>query len=387
MNAKTKIVVNCAPRIIPALQKELQQLGFTSKVTSKQGVELRGDFRDAMYLNLHLRSAVRVLYLIKDFQAVKPDHLYKALYQIDWSKYIASNGYISVDGYARNDYINDTRFANLKVKDAIVDKVYSQKGRRPDSGPKSDKTCIFLHWINDRASIYINTSGETIGKHGYRKLPFKAPMMEYLAAATIITSEWDRKSHFINPMCGSGTLAIEAALLATNTAPGLLRENFGFMHVKIYDPLEWKLLVTEAKAKIKRRTNFKIVASDRSNLALEAAKKNAEHAGMTKYIDFQKCDFADTKVPEEQSGVVFFNPEYGDRLGEEKELVEVYKGIGDFFKKKCKGYFGYIFTGNLSLGKQVGLRTKRKVEFYNGKIDARLLEYELYAGSKKTIEK
>lgn len=380
---KGKIVITCAPRMIDVLTKELTNLGFQSKSISKLGAEVEGDFDDCLKLNLYLRTATRVLFLLKKFKAHNPNELYKEVYNFEWQNYISPKGYVSIDSFVINEYITDTRFANLKVKDALVDKMQKEKGRRPDTGPINDKTVVFLHWVEDQASLYLNTSGETIAKHGYRKLPFKAPMMESLAAATIMESKWDQKSPFINPMCGSGTLAIEAALLATNTAPGLLRNNFGFMHVNNYDPIQWAKLKNEAKKKVDKSLNFKIIASDLSNRAILAAKQNAAVAGVENLIDFSIGDFRKTPIPHEQQGVVFFNPEYGERLGEEEELIAIYKSIGDFFKKDCQGYTGYIFTGNMNLAKKVGLKTARRIEFYNGKIDARLLEYELYAGTKK----
>ncbi|MTI19676.1 class I SAM-dependent RNA methyltransferase, partial [Fulvivirga sp. RKSG066] len=375
----TRIVVNCAPKLASILKQEIEALGYDAEETGIQSVETTGSYEDTMLLNLHLRTATRVLYHLKSFRAFTPDDLYKELYKIDWLKYINHTGYINIDSFVKNDNIKDTRFANLRAKDAIVDKIYAAKGQRPDSGPKTDKTVFFLHWVDDQASIYINTSGDTITKHGYRKIPFKAPMMESLAAATILASRWDKKSHFVNPMCGSGTLAIEAALIATNRPPGIFRSNFGFMHTKLYDRDYWMSIRQAAKERVRKKLDFKIIASDLSYMALEAAKQNAMTAGVDHLIDFVECDFRETPMPEE-NGVIFFNPEYGQRLGEEESLAPIYQQIGDFLKQKAQGYFGYIFTGNLKLAKNVGLKTKRRVEFYNGRIDSRLLEYELYAG-------
>ena len=182
-------------------------------------------------------------------------------------------------------------------------------------------------------------------------------------------------------MCGSGTLAIEAALMAANIAPGQFREKFGFHYLKGVDTAAFDKMKEEAKAKEVKPTG-KIIASDHSRLALQAARQNAVVAGVEEYIEFDKCDFRDTAIPEGE-GVVFLNPEYGERLGEEKELVLLYGAIGDFFKQSCKGKTGYIFTGNLQLAKKIGLRTKRRIPFLNAKIECRLLEYELYAGTKK----
>ncbi|HVV55782.1 MAG TPA: hypothetical protein VHC47_10675, partial [Mucilaginibacter sp.] len=192
----------------------------------------------------------------------------------------------------------------------------------------------------------------------------------------------DRNSTFINPMCGSGTLAIEAALLATDKSPGFFRMNYGFMHILGYDEEVFFAERRKLKDKAKKQLDFKIVATDLSADAIDVSRKNAKTAGVEHLIDFDVCDFADTAVPEEK-GIIMFNPEYGERLGTHTKLEATYKRIGDFMKQSCKGYRGYIFTGNPDLAKKIGLQAKRRIEFYNGKLDCRLLEYELYEGSRR----
>jgi putative N6-adenine-specific DNA methylase len=183
-------------------------------------------------------------------------------------------------------------------------------------------------------------------------------------------------------MCGSGTLAIEAALIALGRAPGLLRINYSFMHLKGFDESSWKTLRRKIRAEAKDRLDGRIIATDVSQQAVEAARKNAMTAGVDRFIEFGVCDFSETPVPD-GGGVVVLNPEYGERLGEMDELKESYRKIGDFFKKKCQGYRGYILTGNFDLAKRVGLRTNRRIPFFNGPIECRLLEYDLYEGSRK----
>ena len=215
-------------------------------------------------------------------------------------------------------------------------------------------------------------------------MPGKAPMLEALAAATILSTKWDKVAPFINPMCGSGTLAIEAALIATNRTPGLLRSSYAFMHLLGYEPamyLKERKLLDE---KIKQVAGLKIIATDISSAAISTSKINAEAAGVAHLIDFAVCDFERTNIPQDANGVIMLNPEYGERLGVEAELEAVYTRIGDFMKNKCKGYTGYIFIGNLALAKRIRLQTSRKIEFFNATIDCRLLEYQLYAGSRRS---
>jgi 23S rRNA G2445 N2-methylase RlmL len=269
------------------------------------------------------------------------------------------------------------------VKDAIVDRFRNKTGQRPNSGPELNQTVIHLYWKETLAEIFIDTSGETLSKHGYRKIPGKAPMLESLAAATLLATNWDRKTAFINPMCGSGTVAIEAALLATHRKPGLLRHNYAFMHLVNYEEQFYLNEFKKLEAQVTEVPGLKIIATDISEDAVNISKINAGIAGVEELMEFAVCDFEKTVLPEENKGIVFFNPEYGDRLGVEAALEATYKRMGDFLKKNCKGYTGYIFTGNLELAKKIGLKPKRRIEFFTSKIDCRLLEYELYEGTRE----
>lgn len=379
---ESKIIITCNKRLSPYLQQEVSALGFDIKRSFLTGVELMGTVNNCITLNLNLRCASQVLYHLKSFTAKDPQELYDNLVQIPWEELIDFSGYFSITSNVNNEHIRTPLFANVKVKDAVADRMKAQKGIRPNSGPELNKTVLHLYWQDDRADIYIDTSGETLAKHSYRKIPGKAPMLEALAASTIMATGWDKKSTFINPMCGSGTLAIEAALLATDKSPGFFRMNYGFMHLLGYDEQVFFNERRALKDKAIKEIDFKIIATDISEDAVDIARKNARTAGVEHLIDFDVCDFADTTVPE-TPGVVMFNPEYGERLGTHSKLEATYRRIGDFLKQKCRGYKGYVFTGNPDLAKKVGLSAARRLEFYNGKLDCRLLEYELYEGSKR----
>jgi putative N6-adenine-specific DNA methylase len=381
-HTESKIIITCNKRLSSYLQQEVEELGFTPVRVFQTGIELKGTITDTIALNLNLRCASQVLYLIKSFKAADPNELYEQLVTIEWEQLIDFSGYFSVTSNVNNEHILTPLFANVKVKDAIVDRIKSVKGVRPNSGAEANKTLVHLYWQDDEADIFMDTSGETLAKHSYRKIPGKAPMLEALATSTIMATNWDRKSTFINPMCGSGTLAIEAALLATDKHPGLFRMNYGFMHIMGYDENVFFVERRKLKDKAKKETGFKIIATDISEDAIDIAQKNAKTAGVEHLIDFAVCDFEETEVPED-AGVVMFNPEYGERLGVHSKLEITYKRMGDFLKKKCLGYRGYVFTGNPDLAKKIGLRPARRIEFYNGKLDCRLFEYELYEGSKR----
>ncbi len=381
--APSSIIITCHKRIAPYLEAEVKALGFVIDETFVTGVKLKGTINDCIKLNLNLRCASQVLYSLKQFTAQDGDDIYNALKNFQWENILPDPGYFSVTSNVNNPTINNSMFANLRVKDAIVDRIREKRGTRPSTGAELTGTVIHLFWKNEDAEVFVDTSGDSLARHGYRKIPGLAPMLEGLASATIYASVWDRVSPFINPMCGSGTLAIEAALIATNRRPGLYRTNYAFMHVQGYDETVYQQEDALLEEQIIDVPGLKIIATDYNPNAIENAKKNAVAAGVQKLIDFAVCDFAKTEVPHDAKGIMMINPEYGERLGDIQELQETYARIGDFMKQQCGGYYGYIFTGNMELAKKIGLKAKRRIEFYNSTIDCRLLEYELYSGSRR----
>ena len=383
---KSPVIITCHKRMVTYLEQEVKALGFTIEDSFITGIRLNATVNDCIKLNLNLRCASQVLYSLQSFMANDADSIYQHLVSYSWEKIISAEGYFSITSNVNNPTINNNLFANLRVKDAIVDKFKEKLNTRPQTGAELIGTVIHLFWKNEEAEIFIDTSGDSLARHGYRKIPGLAPMLEALAAATIYATNWNKVSPFVNPMCGSGTLAIEAALIATNRMPGLYRINYAFMHVEGYDKAVYENEKQLLQKQIIKDSTIQIIASDYSDRAIENAKKNAIAAGVEKLIQFSVCDFELTKVPENEAGIMMINPEYGERMGEETELEETYGRIGDFMKQKCGGYFGYVFTGNLDLAKKIGLKAKRRIEFYNSTIDCRLLEYELYNGTRRVAK-
>ncbi len=383
---RSRIIVTCKKRIAPYLEQEVRDLGFEIERRFVTGVELKGTVNDCIRLNLNLRCASQVLYSLKEFTANSPEEVYNKLLHYPWETILSPEGYFSVTNNSNHFTVNSEMFVNVKVKDAIVDRMRREVLKRPDSGSILDGAVINLYWNDQQAEVFLDTSGETLAKHGYRKIPGQAPMLEALAVATIMATKWDRKSPFVNPMCGSSTVAIEAVLLATNRRPGLLRENYSFMHVLGYDANVYQAELQKLKKQVVDVPGLKVIASDISQDAIEISKVNAELAGVDQFMEFKVCDFESTPIPQQQ-GVIYFNPEYGERLGEVSELDATYARMGDFLKKQCQGYIGYIFTGNLDLAKKIGLKASRRIEFYTAQIDCRLLEYEMYGGSRRVEKK
>ncbi|PLX69594.1 MAG: RNA methyltransferase [Denitrovibrio sp.] len=387
MNFKEKreILVTCPKEIPQYLEAELRKLGYPILYTRKAAVATEGTLEDCMFLNMHLRTGHRVLYLLEKSRVQNGDVLYKQAKKIKWEEIIPLDGYFSVSTAVLNTTIKDTRFASYKLKDAIVDRMRETKGKRPDSGPNEENTVLFLYWKESDCSIYIDTSGEPLTRRGYRKNPLKAPMQETLAAAALMAAGFDGTMNFANPMCGSGTLLIEAAMIATNTPPSVLRKNFGFMHLVGYDPKVFEKICEDA-AKQVTACKVRISGSDISRDALVASQANIRNAGFDGLIHVERCDFRDSPIPKGDKFMLMVNPEYGMRLGDEKLLETTYRDLGDFFKNKCKNSLCFIFTGNLGLAKKVGLRADRRIIFWNSNIECRLLQYEIYEGTKRVFD-
>ena len=401
------IIISCAKCLATWTEKEVREMGYTPIDVTDNVVVVRGSIRDVFRLNLRLRTAHRVLVPLLRATCRHIRELYTLVGSIDWENLLESDGYFSVSTVVHNDTIRDTRLPSLVTKDAIVDRIRSKCNRRPDSGADYEKgAAVFLHWEKQQVIVYLDTSGVPLSKRGYRRIPGSAPMQETLAAACIDAMKWDRHSPFISPMCGSGTPAIEAALAAINRAPGSLRARFAFMSIKGYQQIIegekaprvaprqrfgvspeqiWKDMVAEAVEQEVKEGIPPIVASDISAEAVQNAQANAHAAGVAQYIQFHTCDFASTPIPAMFSvtreaswkyrGCVFFNPEYGIRLGDPAELAPIYERIGTFMNEKCKGYVGAVLTGSPELSKLVNLYYITRIPFYNGPIDCRLFIY------------
>ena len=394
------IIVSCAKCLAPWVEREVRGLGYEPIEVKENMVVVRGAMRDVMKLNLWLRTAHRVLVPLLRTTCRNIKDLYRAVSSIDWENLIEADGYFSVSSIVHNFTIRDTRIPSLYTKDAIVDRMREKCQRRPDSGSENRGAAVFVYWEKDEAIIYLDTSGEPLSKSGYRKIPGSAPMQETLAAACIMAMGWDGNTPFLSPMCGSGTPAIEAVMMAMNKAPGSLKGHFAFQSIKGYTSIIpgesaprvaprqrtgatpeqiWKELVLEAKDEEKTEGLPKVIATDISPEAIENAHSNAIAAGVAPYIEFKACDFADTPIPEFSKpslGCIFFNPEYGIRLGDPEELAPVYERIGVFMNEKCKGWTGGLITGNPELSKLVNLFYRNRIQFFNGPIDCRLFIYE-----------
>ena len=381
--ANNLMIVTTAKGMASLLSIELTSLGCNVSGATETGVSIWGDMYQAMRLNLQLRTAHRILWRLGEGIARHPDDLLKSLVRLPWEQWIPPRGYVCVTASGQSATGDDPRFVALKTKDAIMDRMSGIHGSRPDSGPERNRTVIHIHWESRHYTVYLDTAGESLSHRGYRQQPHKAPMRETLAAACLIGAEWKPGTALVNPMCGGGTLAIEAALMASHTPPGFLRTSFGFMHAVGYDDSAWKSIrAEESRSRLIRPNAVKMIATDHDAQAIAAAKANAERAGVSAWIEFVVCDYTRTPVPA-PPGLVIFNPEYGERLGKNDDLSAMYKGIGDFMKQQAQGYTGAVFTGNAEMIKAIGLKPRIRVPLYNGPIYCRLLVFDLFDGTKR----
>jgi len=380
-SSRTTVRVTCAPGLVTYLIEELEGLGMAVEESWMTGAVVQASLTECMRLNLCLRTANAVLYELREFRCDSPTDLYDAARAIAWETYIPVDGYLSVVSHVDHASIDNSMFPNLKLKDAIVDRFMDVCRRRPDSGPDRHRVVVNLFWQGRTARLFLNTSGRKLADRTYRKMPHVAPMQETLAAAVVLATGYDGTQPLVLPMCGSGTLAIEAALIGTGRAPGMVRDNYGLQHLRTYDADAWR---AERRALRKEAKDLPqpIRATDIDPKAIEAARQNARTAGVEHLVELAVCDIDDSPPPPE-GGLLIVNPGYGKRLSDATELQPLYRRIGDFLKQHCAGSRGFVFTGNVDLAKHIGLRTSRRQTFYNADIECRLLEYEVYSGSRK----
>ncbi|MEX1212663.1 MAG: class I SAM-dependent RNA methyltransferase [Balneolaceae bacterium] len=372
------IALSCPVGMAPFLQQEVEALGYKPIRTRETGIEIKGTLEDCIRLNFWLRTAHRVHYMLAESAKItNPEQLYRWLSTMPWEKLIPDDGYLSVTSRIDHPTVRNTQFANVRVKDAVVDRIRSATGRRPDSGSNLNGTVLFLYWDKEEARIFLDTSGESLSRRGYRTEAGYAPMQESLAAAILMATRWAPGMHLINPMCGSGTLLLEGLMMAMNRPPASLRHDFGFMHLKGFNEDTYNAIRAEARQGVIREPKGRFIATDQDPDMVHAAQKNARTAGVDHLIEFQVCDFKKTPIPDGE-GILLFNPPYGERMDNPDSLHPLYRSIGDFMKKKGGGKTGYIFTGNLDLAKSVGLRTSSRTRLFNSTIECRLLEYELF---------
>jgi 23S rRNA (guanine2445-N2)-methyltransferase / 23S rRNA (guanine2069-N7)-methyltransferase len=380
-----------AKALEPLLARELESLGIFGVKPGRAGVYFEGTLETAYRACLWSRIANRILLPIKKFAAPDEAKLYAGVKSIRWSEHLRPEGTLAVEFAASrqaNSQVTHTHYGALKVKDAIVDQFRSTKGTRPSVDVERPEVRVHVYLHQGEATISIDLSGDSLHKRGYRTEGAEAPMKENLAAAILMEARWAEASQageaFLDPMCGSGTLPLEAARIALDIAPGLDRNYFGFLKWLNHDAAAWKRLLEEAQDREEagaERQLGPIHGYDQDARAVRSAIENLENAGLRGRVHFEKRTLENTQSIAPK-GVLVVNPPYGERLGEVEELKPLYKQIGDTFKQKFPGWTGYVFTGSPDLAKVIGLQASRRIPMFNGPIECRLLEFPLHAGKR-----
>lgn len=365
------------------LAEELKNLGANNIEPVKRAITFEGD-KSLMYrANYCLRTALSVLKHITSFTAQNDHELYDGIYQIHWHDYLSTDKTFAIDAVVSGSHFVHSQYAALKAKDAIADQFRDRYGRRPSVNIANPDLRIHLHISNDQVNLAFNSSGESLHKRGYRKNVDKAPINEVLAAGLILLSGWNADTHFVDCMCGSGTIPIEAAMFAMNIPAGYYRKDFGFMHWGDFDKALWKQIIEEANSQMKD-FDRQIIASDRSYKATEIAHENVSSAHLHKDIKIVKRSMEDFKPPK-GTGILIINPPYGERL-EEEDIQKLYSTIGDSLKRNFSGYRAWIVSSDFHALKHVGLKPSKKITVFNGPLECRYVCFDIFAGSHKEMK-
>ena len=363
------------------LSKELLKLGAQNIEKGSRSVSFYGDKGFMYKANLSLRTAIKILKPIKSFKFKDQDDFYNKIYKVDWEKYLDKDGSFLVSSIVfHSNLFNHSKYVSLKVKDAVVDRFRDLFKCRPNIDLIQPDLKINIHVNKNTCNVSLDSSGESLHKRGYKAFGTIAPINEVLAAGIILMSEWKADSDFLDPMCGGGTILIEAAMIACNIAPNLNRKEFAFEKWKDWDEELFELI---EKSVIKKAVKFhhKIYGYDISGLAIKKAKENIKNAELEINIIVEKRDFFTTKKKNENNLHVLFNPPYNKRIS--YDIKDMYTNIGNTLKNKYSDSNVWLITSNIEAIKNIELHPSKKIKLFNANLESRLVNYEIYKGSKK----
>ncbi len=362
------------------LAQELRNLGASNITTGVRNVSFDGDTGFLYKANLNLRTAIKIIKPIHQFRVRNESDLYKKIYEMDWTQYLSVSSTFSVDTTLVSDLFTHSLYVSQKVKDAIVDKFRDQTGDRPSVDVKFPDMKFNIHIQNNECTLSLDSSGRSLHHRGYRTATNIAPINEVLAAGILLLSGWDGRSHFLDPMCGSGTFLIEAAMIACNIPANINRKGFAFEKWPDFDQELFDKIVEVSLAKT-RDFHFSITGYDKAPSAVRKSIDNIENANLTDYIKVEQRSFFEAQKTVSGPLHIVFNPPYGERL--DIDMESFYKNIGDTLKQGFPGTNAWLITSNIDALKKVGLKTSRKIKLFNAHLESRLVKYEMYEGSKK----
>ena len=379
-NKSFQIIAKTSFGLEDVLMEELKVLGVKDAEKGNRAVTFYGNKEMLYKANLWLRTASRLIVPFKEFTIKSDAELYQKIKELEWESIFDVTQTFAIDSTVFSPLYNHTKYAALKAKDAIADRFRDKFNKRPDVNTENPDIRINLHIsAENKCTVSLDSSGDPLFKRGYRESMSLAPMKEDLAAGLILLSGWDKQSNFIDLMCGSGTLLIEAAMIACNIPPNINRAVFGFMNWKTYDESLFNLIAEETLDE-EIDFKFKIIGIDIDGRVLGMSRANIAAAGLTDKIELHKKDFVNFDAPQ-LKGVIISNPPYGERIGD--NVDDLYKAFGDNLKTRYDGWNAWLISSNMNALKQVGLRPSRKIKLFNGNLECRLMKYEMYSGTKK----
>ena len=362
------------------LAQELIELGANDVLIERRAVSFKGDKALMYRANLCLRTAIRVLVPVISFRAKDTDGLYEQLKRIDWSRYMTAETSFAIDATVYSEVFRNSRFVTYRVKDAIVDYWSAKAGKRPNVQVTNPDLLLNVHIADQQITVSLDSSGESLHKRGYRVANTEAPINEALAAGMLLLAGWKGQSDFYDPMCGSGTLPIEAALIARNIAPGVFRKEFAFEKWPDFDADLWSDIYNDDSQE--REFTHKIYGSDASFFAIQQATKNVKAAGVTRDVELRQVRMEELRGGE---GLVMINPPYGERLASNKDMEELYGKIGSALKHQFTGATAWIISSNEAAMKCIGLKPSKKLRLLNGELDCQFNCYELFNGKRADL--
>ena len=369
------------------LATELVQLGANNVQVERRAVSFTGDKRMLYTANMCLRTASRVLVPILSFKAQKADDIYEQVKALDWSQYMTIKTTFQIDATVYSDYFRHSQFVTYRVKDAIVDYWMERENQRPSVKLEGADLYLNVHIAGDRVTLSLDSSGESLHKRGYRVANTQAPINEALAAGMLLLAGWNGQSDFYDPMCGSGTLLIEAALIARNIAPGVYRQGFAFEKWADFDADLWDEVYNDDSRE--REFKHKIYGSDAGFYAVQTATKNIQSASLQRDIEVKQIRMEELRLAETntEGALVMINPPYGERLSQDKNVLRLYQDMGTALKHQFSGATAWIISSNEDALKCVGLRPAKKIHLVNGDLECLFNKYELFKGDRKTWKK
>ena len=364
------------------LVQELLALGANNVEMGRRAVRFTGDKALMYRANLSLRTASRILKPIATFRAKNADEVYTHVKDIAWEEYLGLGDTFAIDATVYSETFRHSGYVTYRVKDAIADRFMEREGKRPSVKVTNPDIYINVHVANETVTVSLDSSGESLHKRGWREATTEAPINEALAAGMLLMAGWDGSTDLYDPMCGSGTFLIEAAMIALNIAPGIYRSSFAFEHWCDFDKEMFDTLYNDDSDE--RPFTHHIYGADASFYCVRATEKNVKRAGMSKYISVRHCRIQDLQ-PEMQSGFVIMNPPYGERLTTKQntDIMTLYAEIGKALKFRFSGSTAWLISSNEEALKNVGLRPSRKVHLLNGELDCLYCKYELFAGTQR----